>query len=252
MLWVQKVKILLSIILLLCPLFGYAESGQIDLLTVTPNEDGTQSYSSNIQTLILMSALPFLTAGIIMFTPFMRTIIVFGFLRQALGTMNSPPNQVLIAISLMVSFIVMKPVLSDIYNDGYVPFQEELITDKQAVEIGVSKMTDFWLSVTSEEELIYFSELMDAEPVEEYKELPLSVVMPAFVYSELKIAFKIAFLLFIPFLIIDIVIASTLMGMGMMMLSPMIISLPFKIFAFILLDGFGLVTTSMIGSYGGL
>ncbi|MDP2564328.1 flagellar type III secretion system pore protein FliP [Pseudoalteromonas marina] len=243
-------KKFLALVLLLCPLFGFAETGQIDLLTVTPNSDGTESYSSNIQTLIIMSMLPFLTAGIVMFTPFMRTIIVFGFLRQALGTMNSPPNQVLIAISLMVSFIVMKPVLSDIYNDGYLPYESGVISDKKAVEVGVEKMTAFWLSVTSEEELIYFSELMDAEPVDEYKDLPLSVIMPAFVYSELKIAFKIAFLLFIPFLLIDIVIASTLMGMGMMMLSPMIISLPFKIFAFILLDGFGLVTTSMIGSYG--
>lgn len=243
-------RYLILLMLFAFPSFCFAEMGQIDLLTVTANEDGSESLSSNVQTLFFMSLLPFLTAGVIMFTPFMRTIIVFAFLRQALGTMNSPPNQVLIAISLMVSFIVMKPVLSDIYHSGYVPFEQGVISDKQALGVGVDKMTDFWLSVTSEEELIYFSELMDAPVVDEYRDLPLSVIMPAFVYSELKIAFKIAFLLFIPFLLIDLVIASTLMGMGMMMLSPMIISLPFKIFAFILLDGFGLVTTSMIGSYG--
>jgi len=228
----------------------HAAVGKIPLLTVSGSEGQESVYEANIYTLLFMSMLPFLTAAVIMLTPFMRAIIIFGFLRQALGTQHSPPNQVLIAISLMISIIVMKPVLSEVYKDAYKPYTQEILNEDQAIEVGLKHFKRFWLSVTSEEELIYFGEIMEVEAVDDYEDLPLEVILPAFVFSELTVAFKIAFLIFIPFLIIDMVVASTLMGMGMMMLSPMIISLPFKIFAFILLDGFGLVTSSVIGSYG--
>jgi len=241
------IKYLLLFFLVSFP--SMAADGYLDLVTVTPTDKG-EKYSANIETLIIMTALPFLSAAIIMLTPFMRCVIVFGLLRQALGTMHSPPNQVIIAISLLVSFIVMQPTLNNIYTNAYEPYKAQVISSDAAQDIGVSEMKDFWLSVTNDEELLYFSELFDTPPVDELKELPLKVLIPAFVYSELKMAFKIAFMLFVPFLLIDIVIASTLMGMGMMMLSPMIVSLPFKLCAFIILDGWGLITSSMIGSYG--
>ncbi len=242
-------RLLLILALFAFPALG--ADGQLELLNVTPTEAGEgERYSVNIETLIVMTLLSFVSAAVVMLTPFLRCIIVFGLLRQALGTMHSPPNQVIIAISMLVSFIVMQPTLDKIYTDVYKPYQEEEISYDMAEEHTILEMKKFWLSATADEELLYFSELFQVEPVNELTELPLKVVIPAFVYSELKVAFKIAFLIFIPFLIIDIVVASTLMGMGMMMLSPMIVSLPFKIFAFVILDGWGMLTTTMIGSYG--
>ena len=221
----------------------------MSLLTASSSGE-PREYSANIETLILMSLLPFASAIVIMLTPFLRCIIVFGLLRQALGTMHSPPNQVLIAISLVISFVVMKPTLDQVYEHAYTPYMSGEISLSAASDVAVPKLKEFWLSVTAEEELVYFSHLMKVAPVDDLSDLPLSVVLPAFVYSELKTAFKIAFMLFLPFLVIDIVVASVLMGMGMMMLSPMIVSLPFKIFAFVALDAFGLVTSSMLSSYG--
>lgn len=227
-----------------------ADPGKVALMSSTTDGVATE-YSSNIETLILMSLLPFSAAILVMLTPFLRCIIVFGLLRQALGTMHSPPNQVLIAISLMISFVVMKPSITYIYEQGYQPYVAGEISLLQMSDVALPKLKSFWLSVTDEDELIYFSQVMDVDVVDNLEDLPLSVIIPAFVYSELKTAFKIAFLLFLPFLVIDMVVASILMGMGMMMLSPMIVSLPFKIFAFIALDAFGLVTSSIITSYGG-
>lgn len=223
--------------------------GRLELMEVATTEHG-QKYHANIETLILMTMLPFLSAAIIMLTPFMRCVIVFGLLRQALGTMHSPPNQVVIAISLMISYIVMQPTLDKLHQEVYKPYKAQEITFVQAEEKAVTEMKRFWLGVTNDEELLYFAELFDVGEVEELEDLPLKVIIPSFVYSELKVAFKMAFLFFIPFLIIDMVVASVLMGMGMMMLSPMIVSLPFKLCAFVILDGWGLVTSSMIGSYG--
>lgn len=242
-------RLLIILVLIAFPTLG--ADGQLELLNVMPTESGDgERYSVNIETLIVMTLLSFVSAAVVMLTPFLRCIIVFGLLRQALGTMHSPPNQVIIAISMLVSFIVMQPTLDKIYTDVYKPYQQKEITYDVAQDYTIFEMKKFWLSATSDEELLYFSELFQVEPVNELTDLPLKVVIPAFVYSELKVAFKIAFLIFIPFLIIDIVVASTLMGMGMMMLSPMIVSLPFKIFAFVILDGWGMLTTTMIGSYG--
>jgi flagellar biosynthetic protein FliP len=241
------IKFILLLLLFSAP--SFASDGYIDLITVSPTEGGDK-YSANIETLILMTALPFLSAAVIMLTPFMRCVIVFGLLRQALGTMHSPPNQVIVAISLMVSYIIMQPTLDNVYTYAYEPYKAEIIDADKAREVGLSHIKKFWLSVTHDEELLYFAELFDVPKVDDLESLPLKVIIPSFVYSELKMAFKIAFMLFVPFLLIDIVIASTLMGMGMMMLSPMIVSLPFKLCAFVILDGWGLITSSMIGSYG--
>lgn len=240
--------LVLVLALLSLPASANESFGAIELFKVTAAEDG-EVYSSSIQTLIMMTLLSFLSAAVIMVTPFMRCVIVFGLLRQAIGTMQSPPNQVIIAISLLISFIVMQPTFEKIHDEAYVPFTAGNMTQVEAKDIALNHMSTFWLSATSEEELVYFAELMEVEAVNSVEELPLKVIVPAFVYSELKIAFKIAFLLFVPFLIIDIVVASTLMGMGMMMLSPMIVSLPIKIFAFVILDGWGLITTSLIATY---
>ena len=240
---------LLVFLLLFMALPSFAVDGQLELLNVSPDGDG-ERYSVNIETLIMMTLLSFLSAAIIMLTPFLRCIIVFGLLRQAIGAMTAPPNKVLVAISLLISYIVMQPTLDKLYVDIYKPYKSEQISYEIAENAALEEMKKFWLSSTSDEELLYFSELFEVAPVAELMDLPLKVVIPAFVYSELKIAFKIGFLLFIPFLIIDMVIASILMGMGMMMLSPQIVSLPFKIFAFVILDGWGLLTTSLIASYG--
>jgi flagellar biosynthetic protein FliP len=239
---------LLLLLLITIPSFG-AEVGGIDLLHVSPSGDG-EKYSTNVETLLFMTALSLLPVVIVMLTPFLRNIIVFSMLRQAIGTMHSPPNNVLVGMAMLVSFIVMQPTLEKIYEDAYVPYQAGSITSDVAVNKLETLMKSFWLSVTNEEELIYFHEIMNAPKVEEVEDLPLKVIIPAFVYSEIKMAFKIGLLLFVPFIIIDLVVASSLMGLGMMMLSPMMISLPFKICAFVILDGWGLITSSMIGSFG--
>lgn len=233
--------------LTLFPAIG-ADTG-LDLLHVTPTETGEQ-YSTTVETLLFMTALSLLPVAIVMLTPFLRNVIVFSMLRQAIGTMHSPPNNVLVGMAFLVSYIVMQPTLEKIYDQAYVPYEQEVIKSDQAVDITTGLMKSFWLSVTDEEELVYFHEIMGGEEVAELSDLPLKVVIPAFVYSEIKMAFKIGLLLFVPFILIDLVVASALMGLGMMMLSPMMISLPFKICAFVILDGWGLITSSMIGSFG--
>jgi flagellar biosynthetic protein FliP len=201
-----------------------------------------------VQTLLALSALAFLPAVLLMMTSFTRIIIVLALLRHALGTQSSPPNQVLIGLALFLTLFVMGPVLDRVYKEAYLPLAERSIGFDQALERAEPPLKTFMLKHTREPDLALFMKLARSEAVHEPQQLPLRVVVPAFVTSELKTAFQIGFMIFIPFLIIDIVVASVLMSMGMMMLSPVLISLPFKLMLFVLVDGWHLLIGSLAAS----
>ncbi|MGO1247382.1 MAG: flagellar type III secretion system pore protein FliP [Oceanisphaera sp.] len=218
-------------------------------VTVTTNADGSEEYSLTLQVLALMTALSFLPAIVIMMTSFTRIIIVLSILRQAMGLQQSPNNQVLIGISLFLSFFIMSPVLDRVNNDALQPYLSEEITSKEALVRAEVPVRDFMLSQTRVKDLDTFLNIANIQ-VDSEAEVPLRVLIPAFVTSELKTAFQIGFMLFLPFLVIDLVVASILMAMGMMMLSPMIISLPFKLMLFVLVDGWNLIMGTLANSFG--
>ena len=228
---------------------AWAQVGGLNVVTASQGPGGAQTYSLSVQTLLLLTSLTLLPAMFLMMTGFTRIIIVLSLLRQALGTPTAPPNQVLLGLALFLTFFVMAPVFDRIHDEAYVPFSENKITTTQALERGSVPVKQFMLKQTRETDLALFMRLSKTEPVAEAKEVPLRVLMPAFVTSELKTAFQIAFLIFIPFLIIDMVVSSVLMSMGMMMLSPVIISLPFKLMLFVLVDGWHLLIGSLAQSF---
>ncbi len=227
---------------------AWAEIG-LPALTSTPAPGGGQSYSLSLQTLLLLTSLSFLPAILLMMTAFTRIIIVLSLLRTAIGTPSSPPNQVLIGLALFLTFFVMSPVLEKIYTDAYLPFSENKLDLQQAIERGSVPLKTFMLRQTREADLALFVNISNSEPLQSTDQIPLRILVPAYVTSELKTAFQIGFLVFIPFLIIDMVVASVLMSMGMMMVSPAIISLPFKIMLFVLADGWNLVIGSLAKSF---
>jgi len=237
----------LPFLLLVLPWVVQAEPG-IPAFTVTVDEQGNQDYTLTIQILLIMTGLTLLPAALIATTSFLRIIIVLALLRQALGTMQTPSNQVLIGLALFLTLFIMAPVLDRIYTQAVTPYMEERITFKQAVERASHPMRTFMLQQTREDDLGMFAE-MAGVTLEKPETVPFKVLIPAFMTSELKTAFQIGFMIFIPFLIIDLVIASLLMSMGMMMLSPMIISLPFKIMLFVLVDGWELILGTLVNSF---
>ena len=218
-------------------------------LTSSPAPGGGQTYSLSLQTLLLLTSLSFLPALLLMMTGFTRIIIVLSLLRSALGTPASPPNQVLIGLALFLTFFVMAPVFDKIYAEAYVPFSEDKLNFVQALDKGSQPLKAFMLRQTRESDLALFVRISNSEPLQNAEEVPLRILVPAYVTSELKTAFQIGFVVFIPFLIIDMVVASVLMSMGMMMLSPSIISLPFKIMLFVLADGWNLLIGSLAQSF---
>jgi flagellar biosynthetic protein FliP len=181
-----------------------------------------------------------------MMTSFTRIVIVLSLLRQAMGTMNAPPNQVIVGLSLFLTFFVMAPVFEKIHETAWKPYSDNQISIVEAADRGVQPLKSFMLKQTRQEDLALFVRLAKVPPLNSPEETPLKVVVPAFVISELKTAFQIGFIVFIPFLIIDMVVASVLMSMGMMMLSPMLVSLPFKIMLFVLADGWSLLISSLV------
>ncbi|MDX1669541.1 MAG: flagellar type III secretion system pore protein FliP [Limnobacter sp.] len=219
-------------------------------VTATPTEDGSTNYSVPIQTLLFFTFLSFLPAVLLMMTGFTRIVIVLSLLRMALGTQNSPPNQVVIGLSLFLTFFVMSPVFDRVYQEAYEPFTANEIQFEEMIERASVPMRDFMLKQTREPDLALFMRLSNLEEVETPEELPMKVIIPAFVTSELKTAFQIGFMIFLPFLVIDLIVSSVLMAMGMMMLSPMLISLPFKIMLFVLVDGWTLLVGSLVASFG--
>lgn len=232
------------------PAVAFAQSGDMALMNSTPLPGGGQSYSLPVQTLLFLTALAFLPALLLLMTGFTRIVIVLSLLRHALGLQTSPPNQVIIGLSLFLTFVVMGPVFDRVYADAYVPYSEQKISAKQALERAEGPLRGFMLKQTREPDLALFLRLSRAEAPKTKDDIPLRALVPAFVTSELKTAFQIGFMVFIPFLIIDMVVASVLMSMGMMMLSPVLISLPFKLMLFVLVDGWNLLLGSLVASFG--
>jgi flagellar biosynthetic protein FliP len=219
-------------------------------LSSTPGPGGSQTYTLSIQTLITLTALTFLPAALLMMTGFTRIIIVLSLLRHALGTQTSPPNQVLLGLSLFLTFFVMAPVMDKIYADAYLPLTENRITFPQALERGAVPLRKFMLKQTREADIGLFARMANLQKLESPDDIPMRVLIPAFVTSELKTAFQIGFVIFIPFLVIDMVVASVLMSMGMMMMSPVMVSMPFKLMLFVLVDGWHLLLGSLMQSFG--
>jgi flagellar biosynthetic protein FliP len=229
---------------------GFQPIPAFPVLTVKANTDGSQDYTVTLQILLLMTALSFLPAMLMMMTSFTRIIIVFSILRQALGLQQSPSNQILIGLALFLTFFIMSPVLNKVNQEALQPYMAEQISARQALENARKPVHAFMIAQTRESDLDLFFRISGAERVMGPEDVPFSILMPAFITSELKTAFQIGFIIFIPFLVIDIVVASVLMAMGMMMLSPLIISLPFKIMLFVLVDGWGLIIGTLAASFG--
>ena len=245
---VRRLRWLLPLALL-APLAVWAQAGGLPALTSTPAPGGGQTWTLSIQTLLTLTALTFIPAALLMMTGFTRIIIVLSLLRHALGTQTSPPNQVLVGLALFLTFFVMSPVFDKIYVDAYQPFSENRISLNQAFERGAVPLHAFMRKQTREADIGLFSRLANTPKVESAKDIPLRVLIPAFVTSELKTAFQIGFIIYIPFLIIDMVVASVLMSMGMMMMSPVMVSLPFKLMLFVLVDGWHLMLGSLVASF---
>ncbi|MFW1677683.1 flagellar type III secretion system pore protein FliP [Pontibacter sp. JAM-7] len=243
------IRVLLLLLGMLPMLVQAADVG-IPAVSVTTTEDGETNYSVTIQILALMTMLTFLPAMVMMMTSFARIIIVFSILRQALGLQQTPSNQILVGIALFLTLFIMTPVLDQVYEGAVQPYMNAEIGLVAALEQGSGPFREFMMMQTRESDLELFMRISDTPAVENPDQVPFSVLVPAFVTSELKTAFQIGFMLFVPFLIIDLVVASILMAMGMMMLSPVIISLPFKIMLFVLVDGWALVIGTLAASFG--
>lgn len=222
----------------------------IPALQLTTDAEGNQQYTVTLQILAVMTALTLLPAFLMMMTAFTRIIIVLAILRQAIGLQSTPSNQVLLGIALFLTLFVMMPVFEQIHSEALQPYLAEEISPLQALERGSEPLREFMLAQTREADLSLFLRVSRSGEVQTADDVPFFVLAPAFLTSELKTAFQIGFILFIPFLVIDLVVASVLMAMGMMMLSPIIISLPFKIMLFVLVDGWALIIGSLASSYG--
>jgi flagellar biosynthetic protein FliP len=231
---------------------GFAQVASIPglpALQVSQGADGAQQYSLSLQILALMTAITLLPSMLLGATSFTRIIIVLSLLRQALGTQQTPPNQVLVSIALFLTIFIMYPTLEEIYYTAASPYLEGQLDIIPAIESSSSILKEFLVLNTRERELAMFAELAGDDPYKSNGDVPFNVLMPAFITSELKTAFQIGFLLFLPFLVIDMVIASILMSLGMMMLSPMLIALPFKLLLFVIVDGWAMTVGSIASTY---
>ncbi|RDH85043.1 MAG: flagellar biosynthetic protein FliP [endosymbiont of Galathealinum brachiosum] len=228
---------------------GVLAEPTLPALIVQDNASGGKDYSVSLQVLVFMTVLSVLPALLLAMTSFTRIIIVLSILRQALGTAQTPSNQILIGLSLFLSFFIMSPVFTQAYENAYQPYIAEQISADEAIEKLKAPFHKFMIQQTRESDLQLFANLAGDDAYDGPESVPFSVLMPAFLTSELKTAFQIGFMLFIPFLIIDLVVASVLMAMGMMMLSPLIISLPFKLMLFVLVDGWSLVMGTLAASF---
>ncbi|MFH6952859.1 flagellar type III secretion system pore protein FliP [Pseudoalteromonas sp. XMcav1-K] len=222
----------------------------LQALTVKTNADGVQEYSVTLQVLIMMTALSFIPAAVIMMTSFTRIIVVLAILRQAIGLQQTPSSQLLVGMALFMSIFIMAPIYKQIDDRAIQPYLNEELTSVQALDQAKEPLKAFMLSQTRISDLETFAKIAGYEQLDSPEDTPFIVVIPAFITSELQTAFIIGFMFFIPFLIVDLVVASVLMAMGMMMLSPMIVSLPFKIMLFVLVDGWSLVMGTLARSYG--
>ena len=243
-------RLVAVLVALLLPGAVFAQAEPSALAVATEAMEG-QSYTLSIQILVLMTLLTLLPAVLLSTTAFVRIIIVLSILRQALGTAQTPPNQVLLGIALLLTFFVMSPVIEAIHADAVRPYVAGEMDLTTAFEVSIEPLRSFMIDQTRSSDLALFAEISRHGEIASADEAPLSLIIPSFVVSELKTAFQIGFLVFIPFLVIDLVVSSVLMSMGMMMLSPMLISLPFKIMLFVLVDGWALVLGTLAGSFYG-
>ena len=234
--------------LALLPAGGLLAAPGLPAVSIQPGADG-DTYTLTLQALALMTGLALLPSALMMMTAFTRIVISLAILRMALGTQQTPSNQILIGLALFLTLFVMQPVFSKVYDEAIAPYMDDKITATQALENGKKPLMDFMLNQTRETDLALFLNLSGTDQLDSPEQVPFSVLVPSFITSELKTAFQIGFLLFIPFLIIDLVVASVLMSMGMMMLSPMMISLPFKLMLFVLVDGWSLILGTLAGSF---
>ena len=232
----------------LLPAVASAEPG-LPALTLQSAAGGGQTYSLTLQVLMLMTAVTLLPAILLMMTAFTRIIIVLGILRQAIGAGNTPPNQVLLGLALFLTLFVMSPVIERINEDAYKPYAAGTIEASVAIDRAIVPLKKFMLDQTRESDIATFVRISGGKGYATPQDVPLMILVPSFVTSELKTAFLIGFLIFIPFVIIDLVVASVLMSMGMMMLSPVLISLPFKLMLFVLVDGWSLVMGTLASSF---
>lgn len=246
-----KRVVLFGLIACLAP-EAFAAAGSLPAVTVTPAAGGGSTYSLNIQVLILMTVLSLLPAALLMMTSFTRIVIVLGLLRQALGTSQTPSNQILIGLSLFLTYFVMAPVFDKVYTEAAQPYLDGKMEFQPAIAAAAKPIRSFMLAQTRESSLITFAKIAGNAKYKTPDDIPFSVLAASFVTSELTTAFQIGFLLFIPFVVIDLVVSTVLMSMGMMMLSPMIISLPFKLMLFVMVDGWALVMGTLASSFRGL
>ncbi len=239
---------LAHLVLLLASVQAHAEPA-LTAITVASGEDGAATYSVSLQILAAMTALTLLPAALLMMTAFTRIVVVLAILRQALGTLQTPSNQILLGLSLFLTLFVMAPVFEELHENALGPYLDGEIEFIQGLDRARAPVQTFMLHHTRSTDLGLFASLSGDQEYESPENVPLTVLIPAFVTSELKTAFQIGFLLFIPFLVIDLVVASVLMAMGMMMLSPLIISFPFKLMLFVLVDGWALVMGTLASSF---
>ena len=249
LLFVISSFVLVFILFFLNELQAIDTLGGLPALNVVANENGGTTYSLSLQILLLMSALTVLPSLLLGMTSFTRIVIVMSILRQALGTQQTPPNQVLIALALFLTFFIMAPTFTNIYELVAVPYMNGEIQTPAALDQASREIKEFMVVNTRESDLSMFAEISGSKEFFSKEDIPFSIALPAFITSELKTAFQIGFLLFLPFLVIDMVVASVLMSLGMMMLSPMLIALPFKILLFVLVDGWSMTVGSLVSTY---
>lgn len=235
--------------MLLLPFDAAMAREGLEALSMTVTKDGGKTYSVTLQVLMIMTFLSLLPAALMMMTSFTRIIIVLAILRTAIGTATTPTNQILIGMALFLTLFVMQPVFESVYTQSIKPYMDEEISTQEAIDQAGKPFRSFMLRQTRESDLVMFSNISGNTEIESPETIPFSILIPSFVTSELKTAFQMGFLLFIPFLIIDLVVASILMSMGMLMLSPLIISLPFKVMLFVLVDGWALVIGTLATSF---
>lgn len=228
---------------------SFVDAQTIPLVTSTAMPNGNTEYALGIQILMVMTVLTLLPAMLITMTSFTRILIVLAILRQALGTQQTPSNQIILGLSLFLTLFIMSPVINIVWLEALTPYLDGEIEFRAALEVAQGPLRDFMFSHTRDKDLALFSELGGYPVFVSREEVPLFVLLPSFLVSELKTAFQIGFLLFVPFLVIDLVVASVLMSMGMMMLSPIIISLPFKLMLFVLIDGWSLISMTLVSSF---
>jgi len=237
--------------LLVLALFtGVTAAADIPAVTLTTAADGGESYSVSIQILAIMTVLTLLPSFVIMMTAFTRIVVVFAILRQAIGLQQTPSNQILVGLALFLTIFVMAPVFEKVNEVALQPYLAETVGPEEALKLASVPFKDFMLGQTREDDLEMFLRISGTEKVSAPEEVNFFILVPAFMTSELKTAFQIGFMLFIPFMVIDLVVASVLMSMGMMMLSPLIISLPFKIMLFVLVDGWVMIMGTLASSFG--